>query len=171
MRSRPTRSANLASLSCGGDDKQVGQEVPECPSDDDHEDERDEKSLSEANDQGEKKEAVKVPLAACNPAASSLQPTVVKEMEDMFFRLGFNQAEVLKLVEDQGIDSPWTLASLSDEDITAICDMINRPSGLVSGKTLDRGNPISVLAAKNLKLVAFLFMTMALFQGLQDSGC
>ena len=78
----------------------------------------------------------------------------------MFLRLGFSQAIVLKLVEDQGIDSPCTLASLSHENTIAICDMIHRPGGLVSGKTLDRGNQISVLATKNLKLDAFMFKTM-----------
>ena len=38
--------------------------------------------------------------------------------------------------------------------------MICRPCGLVSGKTLDRGNNISVLAMKNLKLMALIFKTM-----------
>ena len=67
---------------------------------------------------------------------------------------------MLKLVEDQGIDSPWTLVSLSNEDIAIICNVIHRPGRLVSGKTLDRGNQISVLATSNLKLAAFMFKTM-----------
>ena len=66
----------------------------------------------------------------------------------------------MKLVSDQGKDSPWTLASLSDEDITAICNMIQRSCSLVSEKKLDRGNQISILAAKNLKLAAFMFKMM-----------
>ena len=99
-------------------------------------------------------------MAACTLAAPNLPLTVVKEMEEMFLRLGFSQAVVLKLVEDQEIDSPWILASLSNDDIAAICDMIHRPGGLVSGKTPDKGNKISVMAAKNLKLVAFMFKTM-----------
>ena len=78
-----------------------------------------------------------------------MPPSVIDEMEEMFLRLGFSKAVVLKLVEDQGIDYPWTLASLSDEDIDTICDMIHRPGGLVVGKTLDRGNQISLLATKN----------------------
>ena len=45
----------------------------------------------------------------------------------------------MKLVDDQGIVSPWTLASLYDEDIITICNMIFRPGGLVSGKTPDKG--------------------------------
>ena len=87
----------------------------------------------------------------------SLPPTVVKEM---FLRLGFSQAVVLKLVDDPGIDSPQTLASFFDEDIIAICVMIYRPGGLVSEKTPDTGNQISVLAMRNLKLAAFMLNTM-----------
>ena len=53
--------------------------------------------------------------------------TIIKEMEEMFLRLGFIQTVAIKLVDDQGIDSPWTLASLSDKDIAAIYDIIHRP--------------------------------------------
>ena len=65
-----------------------------------------------------------------------------------------------KLVDDQGINSPRILASLSDKDITTICEEIRRPSGLIGGKMPDRGNQIFILAAKNLKLAAFMFKTM-----------
>ena len=47
------------------------------------------------------------------------------EMLEMFFiRLGFSQVVAQELVEDQGIDYSGTLANLSDEDFTAICDVI-----------------------------------------------
>ena len=46
--------------------------------------------------------------------------TIEDEMQEMFLILGFSLMVAKKLVEDQGIDSPWTLASLSDENITAI---------------------------------------------------
>ena len=49
---------------------------------------------------------------------------------------------------DQGIDSPQTLASLSDEDIATIYDVIRRPDSLVSGKTPHSGNQASTLAGK-----------------------
>ena len=67
--------------------------------------------------------------------------------------LGFSQTVVLKLVDNQGIDSPWTLIILSDKYIAAICDLIHRSGDLMSGKTSDRGNQISVLVAKNLNLL------------------
>ena len=79
----------------------------------------------------------------------------------MLLRLGFSQALVLKLVADQGIDSSYTLASLSDEDITNICNMIQWPGGLASSrKAPNRWDQISVLAAKNLKLLMFMFKMM-----------
>ena len=71
-----------------------------------------------------------------------------QKMEEMFLRLGFSQTVAMKIVDDQGKDSPWTLTILSDEDIVAICDMIRRPGDIVSGKTPDRRNQISVLAAE-----------------------
>ena len=51
-----------------------------------------------------------------------------------------------KLVEDQGIDSPWTLVSLFDEVISAISEVIRSPGGLVGGRTPDRENQFSALA-------------------------
>ena len=66
----------------------------------------------------------------------------------------------MKLVDNQGIGFSQILASLSDEDIAAICDVIRRPGGLVSCKTPNRGNQISFRAAKNLKLAAFIFKSI-----------
>ena len=65
-----------------------------------------------------------------------------------------------KLVYDQGIDSPWTIASLSDEDITVIWDVIRRPGSLVGSKVPHRVNHISFLEVKNLKLTSFMFKPM-----------
>ena len=44
----------------------------------------------------------------------------------------FSQMVIEKLVQDQGADSTRTLASLSDGNIAAICDVMKRPGGLVS---------------------------------------
>ena len=117
-------------------------------------------SSSKADKQKEEDVAKTVPQVRCAPASESPPPTIIKEMEEMFLGLEFNQTVAMKLVDDQGIDFPWTLASLSDNNIATICDMICRPGGLVSGKTPDRVNQISVLAAKNLKLAAFMFKSM-----------
>ena len=67
-------------------------------------------------------------------------------LEEMFLRLGFSQIVAMKLVDDQGIDSPWTLVSLSDENIAAIGNVIHRLVKLVSRKTPGRGDQNSVLA-------------------------
>ena len=66
---------------------------------------------------------------------------------------------VEKLVEEQGIDSPETLVSLYD-DINVIYNVVMRPGGLVSGRMLDSGNQICILAAKNIKLAALMFKMM-----------
>ena len=151
---------NLVSSSHEGDGKQAGQEVPERPSDDDHKDKGVKKTSSEANNQGVEEEAVKAPVAAHALAQPHLPPIDMEEMEKMFLTLRFSQTVVLKLVEDKVTHSPQTLANLSDEDIAPIYDMIHRPGGLVSGKTLNRSNQISVLATNNLKLPSFMFKTM-----------
>ena len=39
------------------------------------------------------------------PAIDGLSLTIIKEMEEMFLRFGFNQKVAQKLVDDQGIDS------------------------------------------------------------------
>ena len=106
----------------------------------------------------------------CAPAAES-PLSIIEEMEEMFLKLGFSQTVAMMLVDDQGISSPWTLSSLSDEDITAICNVMRWPGNLVSGKMPDRGNQISVLAANNLKLMAFMFKMMECCSKADDSGC
>ena len=75
---------------------------------------------------------------SCAPATEDPQQIIIKEMEEMFLGLGFIQTVAMKLVDDQWIDSPWTLASLFDEDIATICNAIRRPGGLVSSKIPDR---------------------------------
>ena len=117
------------------------QEVPECPDGKDHDAEQDKESPSGANKQKEEEEDTTLPVRCALSTVSPL-PTILKEMEEMFLRLGFSQTVAMKLVDDQGIDSPWTLASLSDESIATTCDVI-RPGGLVSGNILDRGESCS----------------------------
>ena len=121
---------NLASLSWGGDGQQDRQDIPEHPDMDDHDAEEDQKSSSGAKEQKKEDVAETAPLVRGAPAAESLPPTIVKEMEEMFIRLGFSQTVAMKLVDDQWIDSPLTLASLSDEDIVTI--FVMRSTGLVA---------------------------------------
>ena len=133
---------------------------PERPDGDNHDKDENKKCLSEANVKKEEDVAEKMPPVVHAPAMPSPPPTVIKEMDEIFLRLGFTQTVSMKLVDEQGINSLQTLASLSDEDITAICNVIHRPGRYLSGKTPDRGKHISVLATKNLKLAAFMFKTM-----------
>ena len=79
-------------------------------------------------------------LLVWTPARESPLPTIVEEIEEMFLRLGFSQPVAMMLVDDQKIDSPRTLASLSNKDINSIHNLIRRPDGLVSGKMPDMAN-------------------------------
>ena len=87
-------------------------------------------------------------------------PTVKQLMERMLLRLCFSQTVDRKLGEDQGKDFPWILASLSDNDIATTHDVICRFNGLVSGKTPDKSNQITVLPIKNPKLTMLMFNTI-----------
>ena len=70
---------------------------------------------------------------------SHRKPAIIKEMEEIFLTLRFSQSVTVKLMNDQRIDSSQTLAGLSDEDTTTICNVIRRPDGLVSGEYSQRG--------------------------------
>ena len=82
---------------------------------------------SGANKEKEKEEAVTVTLGRHAPATESSSLTIIEEIEEMLLRLGFGQTVAQKLMDDQGIDSPWIIASFSHEDITSICNIIRRP--------------------------------------------
>ena len=122
--------------------------------------EEDKESLSGANKDKEKEDVVTVMLGRNVPATESPLLTTVEDMNEMFLRLRFSQTVAMKLVDDQGIVSPWTIASISDEDIATVWDVIRRPGGLVSSKMPDRENRISIPVAKNLELSAFMFKSM-----------
>ena len=70
------------------------------------------------------------------PATSYCQ-----KMDKIFFRLESSQTVALKLMEDQGIDSPWILSSLSDKDMTTICNVIRRPGGAARCQTRGTKSP------------------------------
>ena len=58
-------------------------------------------------------------------------------------------------------DFAETLSNLLHDKFAAICNVIiSRPSGLVSRRSPDWENQISILADKNNRLVAFAFKTM-----------
>ena len=100
MRLRLTRSTNITSSSSGGDGNQDGQEGLEHPDGDNHDMEKDEESLSGADKEKEEEEVVIVTLGKWTPTTESLPLTIIKEMEEMFLRLGFSQKVTQKLVDD-----------------------------------------------------------------------
>ena len=137
-----------------------GQEVHNHQEDDSYDDNETEQSPSGADKGKESNEVDTIMLGECGPVIESIPPTIKDEMQMMFIRLLFSQMMAEKLVEDWGIYSPWTIASLSDDGITVIFVVILRPCGLVGGRTSERGNQISIPAGKNLKLAVFMFMMM-----------
>ena len=82
--------------------------------------------MSEGIKWKEKDEDDTAPLVKCAPATESAPPTIIKEIIEMFLRLGFSQTVAMMPVDDQGIYLPQTLASLSDDKIATICYAIKR---------------------------------------------
>ena len=147
------RTTNPGSLSC---EDQDGEEVH------DHwkRENKDEESPSEADDEQEGDDVDTTMLGNHGPAIASPAPTIKEEMQAIFVKLLFSQTVTKKLMEDQGINSLRTLASLSSDDIPSICDVIIRPGDLVNRRLLGRVNQISVLATNNLKLTLMMFKMM-----------
>ena len=144
---------NLGSLSGGTYGNKDGQEVSLHQGGDDHDGNEDEESPSGSDKKKEEDEVATVVLGSCLPATGSPPPTVKDEMQGMFLRLELSPMAAQK-------NSPWTLANLLDEDITAICDVIRMPDGLMGRRAPDREIQISILEAKNLKLAVFIFKSM-----------
>ena len=113
--------------------------------------------LQVADKEKEEDKTLTVVLGKWTPSPGSWPLTIVKEIKDMFLRLDFSQTVAQKLADDQGKNVPCTLASVSDKNINAICDVIRR---LVSSETMDTGNQISILAAKSIKLSLLKFKWM-----------
>ena len=130
------RTKNPERSSHGGDSDQDKQEILDHQEGDDHNYDEDEKCASGADEEKEGDDLNTTMLGDCYPAIASSPPTIKDKMHAMFLRLLFSQMVVKKLVENQGIDSSRSLASLSENDITAICDVIKMPYGSVSGRML-----------------------------------
>ena len=73
---------------------------------------------------------------------------IIEEMKEMFLGLEFSQMVA------------WTLASLSDKDISTICDVIRRTGNVVGWRTPDMGNQISIFVEKRTKLAAVMFKSI-----------
>ena len=74
-------------------------------------------------------------LGNCGPAIESPPPTTNVQMQVM----SFSQIVAEKIAKDQGIDFPQTLASISDEVIAMICEVIRRTGGLAVKRIPDSG--------------------------------
>ena len=98
-----------------GDIKRVSQEVPEHPDGDNHGKNKGKKPSIEANGTDGGGCGWDCAIGEMHSGCTKPATNKVKEMEAMFLRLGLSQTVAMKLVYDQGIYSPWTFASLSDD--------------------------------------------------------
>ena len=153
------RNTDLGSSLCGSSSNQDGQEVHDYQEGDNCNFNEDKQYLSGADEEQKGKEICIIMLYDCGPAIESPTLMIKDEMQVRFTRLLFSQTSTQELVEDQGADSPRALASLSDDNITAICDLIRKSGSIVSGKMTNMGNQIFTLA-KNLKLTMLMFKTI-----------
>ena len=119
-----TRTASPRELLHGGDGNLDGQEIQECF----------------PEKQMEYNKVDTIVLANHGSTIGKPALTIKEQMQKMFLRMFFCQTVAEKLVKDQGIDSPQTLTSLSDEDISAICDLIKRSGSFIDVRMPDRGN-------------------------------
>ena len=120
---------NPWSLFHGGN--QDGQVVNECWAGDNHKEYKNEKSPSKANGEQEEGEIESVEHDNYRSATKSPSPTIKEEIRLMFVKLMFCWITVKILAKEHGMASLENLASLSDDEITSICDLIRRPGGLI----------------------------------------
>ena len=74
-------------------------------------------------------DTVTIMLGQSRPHNLQETATAKELMQSMFVRLMFSQMALEKLVEDLWTDFAETLASLSSDDITSICNVIRNPGG------------------------------------------
>ena len=151
-------------LSHGGDGNQDGQDVHGHLEDDNHSYNEVKEPPSDSNKEKNDDLIHTIMIGNHMPAIEYLPLTINDEIKIMFLTLGYSQAMGQKPVEDQGIDSSWTLTSLFVDNVSAICEVIKRPDGIVSRKIPHRANQISVLVAKNVKLTTFMFKMECCFK-------
>jgi hypothetical protein len=78
----------------------------------------------------------------------------------MYIQLGFTPKAAKLLIREQGLDSPERLQVLTDKNVDDICNVMRKPGGKIANGMPDRGQQVSIIAQKNLKLAVFLFHHM-----------
>ena len=78
-------------------------------------------------------------------------------LQAVYIWLDFSPEAAMKLVREQGLDSPERLRVLPDKNVNDICYVMRKPGGKNVDRMPNRGQQVSVIAQEKLKLVAFLF--------------
>ena len=123
------RTANPGSSLHGGNSNQHGQKLCDHWEGCDHQDDKDKESPSGAGHEQDGEEVSTIVIGNHRPAITCPTPTVKDEMLAMCIRLLFSQIVAENLVVNHGIDATRILAIPFDDDITAICDVLE---GLVT---------------------------------------
>ena len=76
-------------------------------------------------------------------------------LQDRFFWLGFSPEAAKLLVREQGLDRPERLGAFMDKNVNEICNVMKKPGGKNVEGLPNRGQKVSVIAHKNLKLASF----------------
>ena len=77
---------------------------------------------------------------------------------DMYIWLGFSPKAATLLVREQGLDSPERLRVLTAKNVNDICNVMRKPGSKNADRTPERGQQISFIVQKNVKLATFLFL-------------
>ena len=78
-------------------------------------------------------------------------------LQDMYIWLGLSPKAAKLLIRKQGLNSPERLRVLTDKNVDGICIVMRKPGGKNTNGMPDRGQQVSIIAQKYLKLALFLF--------------
>ena len=91
-------------------------------------------------------------------------------MRTMLQRLTFSNAAATQIVDNEGVTSLDIIKDFSDDEVTSLCRTVRSPGGYMNNpnagqpgqpdQIANRGTPISTIAEKNLKLLAYWLQFM-----------
>ena len=82
---------------------------------------------------------------------------MTSKLQDMYIWLGFSPKADKLLIREQGLDHPDRLRVLNNKNVDDICNAMRKPGSENANGMPDRGQQVSMISQKNLKLAAFLF--------------
>ena len=90
-------------------------------------------------------------LVACDPVI------MASYLQEMHVCLRFSPNAAKKQANEQGLNNSDHLQVFNNKNVNGICNVVRKPDSKNANKMFDRGQQVSVMAQKNLKLTALLF--------------